>query len=207
MTGWPAHQAELVFGQCGRLVQHGLGNADLADVVQLGGEAEELALPGGQPEGLGQPERIAAHAQRMAGRVSVAFLHRADEAVDGGKEGLADAVGLTADGAFEVGAVRLVLLLQAVGARGGVEDVAELVELDRLEEVVMGAGLPALVGGSGVAAGRQYDDADLWPAAADLAHQPDAAAPGMRRSVTTIGVRCFSSNSSACSAVLAAWQR
>ena len=29
--------------------------------------------------------------------------------------------------------------------------------------------------------------------------------PGIRRSVTTIGVSCFSSSSSACSAVPAAW--
>ena len=46
--------------------------------------------------------------------------------------------------ALEFGRGSRLSCLPAVGAPGGLEDVAELVELDRLEEVVVGAGLQAL---------------------------------------------------------------
>ncbi len=55
---------------------------------------------------------------------------------------------------------------------------AELVELDGLEEIMVRPGLEAFLGGVGIVAGRQDDDADVGPATADLLDQPQTATAG-----------------------------
>ena len=91
----------------------------------------------------------------MAGGVSVALFHAPHEAVDGGQKRLANPPCLPADRALEVGAVTPVLLLVVVIARSRFEDVAELVEFDRFEKVVVSAGPQTLLGRIRVVAGRQ----------------------------------------------------
>ena len=55
---------------------------------------------------------------------------------------------------------------------------AELVEFDRLEEVMVGPGAKALGGGFGIVSGGQDDDAHFGPAPTDLADQPEPAPAG-----------------------------
>src|SRR5262249_25392556 len=87
------------------------------------------------------------------------------------------APGLPADGPLQLVAAAGVLLLGVGGAPGRLQDVAELVELDGLEEVVVGAGGQALAGGLGGVPGGPDDDADVGAALADLPDQPQPAAP------------------------------
>ncbi len=164
--------------QPGRLVQDGVGYADLADVVQHGGQAEMLALAAVQTEGGGEMQGEATHAPGVAGRVRIAFLDRAHQAGDSGQESAAHTPSLSPHGPLQRALRALVVLMAMIASPGGLQDVAQFVELDGLEEIVVRAGVETFAGGVRIVAGRQDDDADVGPAPADFLNQPQTAPAG-----------------------------
>ena len=150
--------------QPGRLVQDGVGYADLADVVQHGGQAEMLALAAVQTEGGGEMQGEATHAPGVAGRVRIAFLDRAHQAGDSGQESAAHTPSLSPHGPLQRALRALVVLMAMIASPGGLQDVAQFVELDGLEEIVVRTGVETFAGGVRIVAGRQDDDADVGPA-------------------------------------------
>ena len=76
------HDLDLFRLELSRLEQDGVGDADLADVVQLGGlleHVEPLALPA---QFASDEPRVLAHAQHVPPRVVIAELGCAGQAVD-----------------------------------------------------------------------------------------------------------------------------
>ncbi len=74
-----AHGLPLVLGELPRLMQDRVGGADLPDVVQQSGGADEFELVSLQAESPGDREREPVHGVGMSARVAVARLERRGE--------------------------------------------------------------------------------------------------------------------------------
>ena len=75
------HVGPLVVGQRPRLLQHAVGDADLADVVQVGGQAHPLALALVQAQAAGHELGQPAHGARVLVEVRMSLVQHAHEQV------------------------------------------------------------------------------------------------------------------------------
>lgn len=81
--GMGADHRHLVVGQAAGLEQDVVGNGDLADVVQRGGEIDVAAEPGGEAELLGDDPAVAGDPQRVLAGIVVAVFDRERASDDG----------------------------------------------------------------------------------------------------------------------------
>ena len=81
-TAWPRISSTLRVDERAGLVQHGVGHADLADVVQARGVAEVAQLQAPEPDALADPLRQQDHPVRVLAGVAVAQAERARQHVD-----------------------------------------------------------------------------------------------------------------------------
>src|SRR5437868_11791307 len=100
----------------------------------------------------------------MARRVAIPRLQRAHETIDRRKKRDAQLARLPGQSAFELSLVAGVLVLPAMGAQRRLQGVTKLVQLDRLEEVLMRARVKALRNRIGIVSRCQDDDGDFRPA-------------------------------------------
>src|SRR5258708_22594577 len=174
-AGVLANERQFFLGQGAWFIKNRFRHADFADVMQARGQAKLLKRGALQVERPAQAQHVAANAMGVAGCVRVTLLHRQDETIDRGEERVANAMRLPANGAFQVPAIAFVFSFEEIAAAGDLEHVVKFIEIDRLDEVMMSAGLETGPGGVSVLTGRDDDNCDVGPATADLLHQPNAA--------------------------------
>ena len=100
-----AHDRHLVVGQAAGLEQDAVGHADLADVVQDAGVADQVGLGGGQPELERDLAAEPAHALDVIAGVVVAQLRGLREPHDDFELGVRELRGARVDRGLELGVV------------------------------------------------------------------------------------------------------
>jgi len=73
---------ELLGGEPAGFSQDGVGDAELADVVQLGGESQQLAVARVLSGARGEDGAVAAHSLDVPGRLVIPEVRRQRQAVD-----------------------------------------------------------------------------------------------------------------------------
>src|SRR5207253_5732853 len=91
------------------------------------------------------------------------------------EEGSANLARLPSHPAFQSFAVAGVLALPPVRAQVGLQGMTKLGQLDRLQKVMVGAGVETLGDGVGILSRGDDDDGCLWPASLNFLHQPYAS--------------------------------
>ncbi len=101
------HDLEFFVREPAGLLQDGVGNADLADVVHGGGHADVADLDRRPAEDFGEELAIEAGALDVRAGLFVAITRCAEQAQDRLFVGAADGLHLVADGVFQRGCVRI----------------------------------------------------------------------------------------------------
>ena len=108
------HHCEFVFGEPARLEQHGIGDADLADVVEQRGLLQRRNDFFRQAEGLADQPSVAADAKHVLARVVVAIFGGAGEAMNQVASRILKFGGPLSHGRFQIVAVVSQLVLVAL---------------------------------------------------------------------------------------------
>ena len=171
----PAHDVDFLGRQRTFLQQHGVGNADLADVVHRGGDFEHVNRLGAKAEVLADQRRITRHPHQVIARGLVAELARLGELGERLELALVNLgdrlVDLVLQHARLVGQHDLVPpQLEQIGAAG-----ARLVVVERLDQEIGGARLERVVADLAVVDDGDHDDRHVYAMGqgAQLLHELD----------------------------------
>ena len=164
----------LVVRQPRGLVEHFLTDADLADVVQLGADAEVLERRRIQAERARDGVGVRGHARRVAAGVGVLGFQRVRQRLHPLEEQLLDATRLLLHALLEVVLVVAVLEDQPALLEGLTHPRLHVVHLERLGHVVERALRQAPDRAREVRDGGDHHDARVGPARPHLGQQLDA---------------------------------
>src|SRR5512143_4086204 len=109
----PVHDDLLLGGQGPRLMEHGVGHADLPDVMEQGAAVEVHEVPAADLAGVRNDEGILGHPEGMVANLVLTRVNGVHEGLERHEVGRVDMV----DDAFEIG-VAEIAVLAAVGAVG-----------------------------------------------------------------------------------------
>ena len=190
--GVALHHLALVVGEPAGLEQDPVGDADLADVVHRARDPDVLCALGVEPGEPGEQGAVEAHADDVLARLLVAELGRPREAADrllaeaaqlevGGLQ-LGDRVAkrrrALEHGLLELLAVAAVLDLERAAAQGVADVDDQLVRLEGLEDVAVGAEVDRDLGEAAVVHAGDHDDGGFGVLREHLAREVDSRLAG-----------------------------